>query len=333
MHAEHVGRTRFDPAVARARRHAVERYLRARRTRVRRATHPSRNVVGVGLGIKCVGGRAVGRPCVTVYVERKLPPGRVPRADRIVGELDGVETDVVAVGRFRRLGGPAPSFPAPVDPIRPGCSLGSRPAAGGPRVAGTLGAIVTDVGGGRRHVLSNNHVLAGENALPLGWPVVQPGPHDGGAGRVVATLADFAALQRAGNLADVAVAELADGVRWTQEAMVPEATLVSGAPVLPYVGQVVRKVGRSSGHTTGFVVSPSATIRVDGYAQGTLEFVDQVLVERADGPFARVGDSGSLVTDYFLSRPVGLLFSTSDVVCAASRVDIALGILGVELRP
>ncbi len=333
MRARPIDRTDFPPAVGLAKRHVVDRYLRARRTRVRRATHPGHNVVGVGLGIKSVGGRPVGRPCVTVFVERKLARGQVPPADRIAREIGGVETDVVAVGRFRRLLAAAPTFPSPVDPIRPGCSVGSRPAAGQPRVAGTLGAVVTDVAGDRRYVLSNNHVLAGENALPKGWPIVQPGPRDGGAGRVVATLSTFVALQPEDNVADVAMAELTDGVRWTQEPMVPQATLASGEPVLPYVGQVVRKVGRSSGHTTGFVVSPSATIRVDGYAQGTLEFEDQVLVERADGPFAALGDSGSLVTDYFRSRPVGLLFSTSDVVCAASRIDVVLGILGVELRP
>ena len=333
MARERTGPVGFDAAARQALATAVERYLRVRRPRTRRATHASRNVVGVALAVKSVARRPVGRPCITLLVERKLPRDRVPRADRVVGALDGVETDVLEVGRFRRLAGPPPAFPGPADPIRPGCSVGSAPAAGVARVAGTLATVVAGVGTARRYVLSNNHVLAGENALPRHWPVVQPGPHDGGAGRVVATLTDYAALAPTGNVADAAFAELAAGVRFTHEAMAPEGTLASGEPVLPYVGQVVRKVGRASGLTAGFVVSPCATIRVDGYAQGTLEFVDQVLVEREGAPFARVGDSGSLLTDYFRSRPVGLLFSTSDAVCAASRIDVVLGMFGLELRP
>jgi len=322
-----------DASILQAQTHALDRYLGTRRTRTRRATHPTRNVVGVGLAIKAVGGRRVGRPCVTVFVERKLRKADVPRSDRIASELDGVELDVVAVGRFRRLAGGGPVFPQPVDPIRPGCSIGARPPAGGERIAGTLAVVATGDGGARKFVLSNHHVLAGENGHPMGWPVVQPGPRDAPQGQVIATLADYVALQGTGNVADAAIAELADGVRWTNDALDPAATLASGEPLVPYLGQVVQKVGRSSGYSAGFVVSPSATIRVDGYALGTIEFVDQMLLERDGAPFARVGDSGSLVTDYFRSRPVGLLFATSDVVCAASRMDVVLGLFGLTIAP
>ncbi len=61
-------------------------------------------------------------------------------------------------------------------PAKGGCSVGFK--ATGFVMAGTFGCLVTD--GTSRYILSNNHVLANENALPLKSPIFQPGLLDNG---------------------------------------------------------------------------------------------------------------------------------------------------------
>src|SRR3989449_10313618 len=66
-----------------------------------------------------------------------------------------------------------------------------RPAPGGVSIghiqitAGTLGVLARP--NGRPVILSNNHVLANQNAGRVGDPILQPGPADGG--RLQATIA------------------------------------------------------------------------------------------------------------------------------------------------
>ena len=62
-------------------------------------------------------------------------------------------------------------------------------------MARTLGALVT--ADGVSYVLSNNHVLANENALPVGTSIFQPGLLDSGnvAADRIATLARFVPLE------------------------------------------------------------------------------------------------------------------------------------------
>ena len=76
-------------------------------------------------------------------------------------------------------------------------------------MAGTFGAVVE--AGGTRHILSNNHVLANENRLPIGTPIFQPGLLDGGdvATDQIAELARFIAIDPDGpNVVDCAIAEV-----------------------------------------------------------------------------------------------------------------------------
>ena len=63
-------------------------------------------------------------------------------------------------------------------------------------MAGTLGALVT--GDGVLYILSNNHVLANENSLPIGTNIFQPGLLDSGnpANDAIATLAKFVPLEK-----------------------------------------------------------------------------------------------------------------------------------------
>jgi hypothetical protein len=58
-------------------------------------------VIGVFRGIRRRGGRWTAEPALAVHVRRKRPASKIPSEERIPGQLEGLETDVVAVGRPR----------------------------------------------------------------------------------------------------------------------------------------------------------------------------------------------------------------------------------------
>ena len=59
------------------------------------------NVVGVGIGLRQVGGKPTGEPAIVVSVTSKVPISQLAPGDVIPRELDGVPVDVQAVGRLR----------------------------------------------------------------------------------------------------------------------------------------------------------------------------------------------------------------------------------------
>src|SRR6185295_9201177 len=96
--------------------------------------------------------------------------------------LDGVPVSTQVLGRVVAFSDPTTrQRPAPM-----GFSVG-HPAI----TAGSIGARVKDAAG-NVYILSNNHVLANQNAASIGDAEYQPGPFDGGtAADQVATLSDF----------------------------------------------------------------------------------------------------------------------------------------------
>jgi hypothetical protein len=131
------------------------------------------NIIGVGIGPKIKKGRRTARTSIRFYVEKKVPPKAVPSADMIPAKIRGIPTDVVETGR---LYAQVPIAQQRVRPAMGGGSVGFKAATF--VMAGTLGCVVTD--GEKRYILSNNHVLANENALPLNSPIFQPGLLDNG---------------------------------------------------------------------------------------------------------------------------------------------------------
>lgn len=59
------------------------------------------HVVGVGIGKKVTAGRATGPLCLVVMVTEKMPAERLSSQDRVPAEIEGIPTDVVAVGAVR----------------------------------------------------------------------------------------------------------------------------------------------------------------------------------------------------------------------------------------
>ena len=284
------------------------------------------NVIGVGVGLREVGGRRTDEVCVRVYVRRKVPEGQLRPGEVLPRRVDGVTVDVVE-GEFVYMQHASPPLPlwqriARHFPLmRPGVSVG------GLRVtAGTLGAAVYDMLGGQQLLLSNWHVLCGDPNCVPGEEIVQPGVFDGGVGPqdTVAALFRFAHTDRV----DAAVAAVS-GQRFLFEA-IPGIGLVRGVG-RAVLGQRVRKSGRTTGLTSGIVDDVSADITLsDGSS-----FRNQIVVVRdAEAMIVAGGDSGSLVVDEG-NFAVGLLFAgrTDGSRWMANHIDDVIAALEIRFTP
>src|SRR5947199_2847302 len=134
------------------------------------------NVVGVAVGSKIIHGHDTNERWIVAFVERKRPEDELRHHDVVPKEIDGVLPDVVETGRFMAI-----PLVQSMDENR---THRVRPASGGVSIghyritAGTLGVLVHRHG--RPAILSNNHVLANENAGQIGDPILQPGPDTAG---------------------------------------------------------------------------------------------------------------------------------------------------------
>jgi len=132
------------------------------------------NVRGVGVGYKRVGMTRTDKPAVIVFVEKKVPAGKLSRSQRVPEKVHGVETDVIEIGRVRLLG----SRSERMRPALPGSSIGHYKIS-----AGTFGTVVRDKKTGEKLILSNNHILAhgtsgNDGRAQIGDPILQPGGCD-----------------------------------------------------------------------------------------------------------------------------------------------------------
>jgi len=125
------------------------------------------NVLGVGYGAKQTSGASIhDELAVRVYVRAKVPRTRLARSETVPSSINGITTDVVAVGDIAAF----------VRPTECGVSCGHHAIT-----AGTLGCLVrTDGDGGRHFILSNNHVLANANNAAVNDDVLEPAPSTAG---------------------------------------------------------------------------------------------------------------------------------------------------------
>jgi hypothetical protein len=292
-------------------------------------TKPRHNVVGVGIGYKQKHGKITNTQAIYVYVEKKVPKEAVPKADLIPPKIGDVVTDVIETGRI---------FPQQAPPI---AQTRLRPAKGGASVgfqgvgfvmAGTFGCLVTD--GTKRFILSNNHVLADENALPLNSPIFQPGLLDGGVVPTdrIAKLSKFIKIKKlpSNNKVDCAIAAL-DKPSLASPLILPKVgKLGSTAPVAALMDMKVHKHGRTTGYTRGRVIDVSGDFNIS-YDFGTARFVDQIVIVGDSGSFSNSGDSGSLIVERSSNQATGLLFAGSTSHTIANHISDVLSALGVTL--
>jgi hypothetical protein len=286
------------------------------------------NVVGVGIGPKRVDGKDTSTLCVRLYVRNKLTPQQIPKKYALPDEINGIPTDIIEVGTPRLVGSVGATDH--MRPARPGCSIAAAPAtpASGYFV-GTFGALVED-GAGNVYILSNNHVLAFEELLPLGTSVFQPGaPVPSERIGKLAAVISFNPTRRID--VDCALAAVTTSSRVSGVPLPPVGPLSSDAPIVPEVGMVVEKFGASSGHTVGTITDTSADFQIDEYITGTVFLQNQIQISNGDEPFCAHGDSGAMVVDTASKQPTGLLAVNMGGFALANHLSIVLAKLGAWL--
>lgn len=197
--------------------------------------------------------------------------------------------------------------------------------------AGTLGLLLEYTEGpnvGKAYILSNNHVIAANNLASVGDAIIQPGKHDSGiADRdTVALLHRWVPLTTTDfNFVDAAIAEVEGGVEWSR--YVSSYISHIGIPenlVEPNIGMYVEKVGRTTGHTRGEIISARFSTKIN-YPVGTLTFRNQIRTTSMSKP----GDSGSCLIEQGTKKPVGLLFAGSDTASYCNPMSTVLSALSM----
>lgn len=200
--------------------------------------------------------------------------------------------------------------------------------------AGTLGCFVSDRTLGEEFILSNNHVLANENDAKAGDNIIQPGDADGGRVSLskVGELVNFIPLRRRGNAIDAATASIAGDMEYYYNWLEGRGAISGVRDDLPEEGEIVYKVGRTTGLTRGRISAIEVDGLLVGYDMGDAEFEGQIQIVPADNkPFSLAGDSGSLIVDRY-RRALALLFAGNDVDSTfASPIRTVLDALQVEL--
>ncbi|GAB4370743.1 MAG: hypothetical protein Kow0042_13130 [Calditrichia bacterium] len=303
------------------------------------------NVVAVGIGYKTVQGTKTDSLSIICSVKAKQSPADLSAEDLIPADVEGIPTDVLETGEIAALQDTTGKFrPAPG-----GVSVGHRFIT-----AGTLGCWVKK--NGEFHILSNNHVLANRNDASIGDAILQPGPHDSGVypKDQIAELTQFIPIDfgDGDNIIDAAIAravEVENGGSLCPFASTIASLLNRAAsgvgsktrmkPVKiasiddivkneilnigvvnelteATLGMEVKKMGRTTGLTTGEITQVDVSVRVNYGNSRSAWFVDQFMT----GNISQGGDSGSLVVSND-NKAVGLLFAGSDVISVVNRIE------------
>jgi hypothetical protein len=203
------------------------------------------------------------------------------------------EVDVRFVGQVQKR--QAPWYQQKCRPVRIGCSVAHFMVTAGSVAAFVQSSAQVPM------LLSNNHVLANENDAAIGDSILQPGPFDGGQNPAdrVGALSQFVPLDfTTVNAVDCAVATLDDGVTFDSK-MLDLLGQLSGLRTSPVdVGDMVAKLGRTTGLTHGKVTAIELDNVTVTYGKGNATFNSQIEIEGTGTlPFSREGDSGSLIVD------------------------------------
>jgi hypothetical protein len=198
-------------------------------------------------------------------------------------------------------------------------------------MAGTFGALAQ--ANGNLYILSNNHVLANENQLPIGAPIFQPGLLDKNTPQSdqIAKLSKFIKITTgAPNQIDCAIAEVLDKKLVSPVIMPKVGKLTSGEPISAAEGMNVHKDGRTTGYTQGVIRDLTADVKIQ-YEMGVVQFTEQILIVGTGGSFSQPGDSGSLIVDRKTQRPLALLFAGGPSHTIANHIDDVVQALGVSI--
>jgi hypothetical protein len=287
-------------------------------------------VVGTAVGVD-----GNGDGVLQVFLEEDLPAGKLP------AQIEGHPLEVVVTGKLIAMkggGGGGSGTAKQTPPIKMGTTGGWRyDLANGYCCGGTLGSLVRN--GGTKYILSNYHVLYadivnggnGRTAQP-GDPVIHPGLIDVACNAAnafnVGTLVSGGGSLPGGNV-DAGIAAVTAGQVDATGAILNIGT-ISATTQAASVGQMVKKMGRTTGLTRSTVSGLNATVQITysnecaGGTSFTKTFTGQIVIANSRCRFQAGGDSGSLLVQDVTTNPraIGLCFAGSSV-CSGGAIAIA----------
>ena len=210
-------------------------------------------------------------------------------------------------------------------------------------VIGTLGCFVT-LTDGSSAILSNNHVLAGENRGLKGKDrILQPGDLTFTAAQHIATLTDFVALKPSPanarpargnvvfNAVDAAVAKLKQSLAFSQSYLPARRQPAPHGLGTAKVGDQVFKIGRTTGFTHGTISAIGTVVGPIGYDPGNCWFSQQFEIVGNNGTmFSDHGDSGSAIVST-TGEVLGLLYAGNGTHTYACPMQAVLAALSCNL--
>jgi len=280
-----------------------------------------------------------GEPAVMLLVTSQEAMDAAPKT------IEGVPVKVVLTDKIVAMKTSGVSHTAKqTPPIQLGTSGGWRyDLANGYCCGGTIGSLISV--SSQQRVLSNYHVfeadiVSGGNGrvAATGDYIIQPGLIDvncaAASAQNVATLVKTSSLP--GSNVDCSSANVISGMVSTTGSILEIGVIKSGTGVAAYVGQLVKKSGRTSGLTRSKVSGLNATISVTyqnecaGGTAFTKTFTGQILVTNRASKFLKGGDSGSLMVQDVTTNPnaIGLLFAGSTSIAVANPIGQVLTFLG-----
>lgn len=288
-------------------------------------------VNAVDVGYKYVDGKKTDEIAIRVHVSKKE---NVAEGETIPKEINGIKTDVIEGTYEAQL--VAKQLVQEVDaqadtvkyrPLQGGISIGPNRSVGGYVYAGTLGCFVRDNTNGKTLMLSNFHVMCVNNNWHAGDVMDQPSLIDTG------TAADgVGTINRAILSAHVdgAVANLNTGIAY--RSTIPGIGNINGTGTA-VLGAAVRKRGRTTLLTYGFIDGLNGTVNVNYDALGTRTLTNQIFIkaDTSKNPlFSDHGDSGSVIVDAN-NRVVALLFAGDGARTIANPIAFVQAELNVTI--
>lgn len=328
------------------------------------------NVVGVAVGNKTRRGESLDNEAVVVLVNRKLPISALSAEDILPQSIDGVAIDVIEIGYPRAYIDPTdkfvPPIPAGISVGHYQITAGTLGAIVKDKNSEDLLLLSNNhIFANSNHADIRDNILqpgpydGGSQSDSIAWlerfvPLkyigdqaesfsesygLAEGIRDFGNKILslvnsdkrlyVESLSDNPPPDPEYNLVDAAVARPYRPEDFS-EAVVLNIGKITGTKA-PYINQQVRKMGRTTGHTEGYVQLLNAVVDVSYGNDGVARFQNQIIIGSNGVSFSQGGDSGSLIVDKDENKAVGLLFAGSETTTIANPIDLVLQELSITI--
>ncbi|MPQ43236.1 hypothetical protein [Clostridium tarantellae] len=296
-----------------------------------------KNVLGVGLGYKTIKNLETNELSIHILVNKKVPLNNLYKKDVISKTFLGLKTDIIEIGLLQDNSiteisskeKKTSTHTSRIRPLKAGYSIGTAMSG----ITGTLGAIVFD-DVNTPYILSNNHILAGENKNKKGTLILQPGASDGGfvKNNIVGKLYDFVSLSfeensnkdiATTNIADCAIAKIDSNIDYNSNFKIFGKIRGVSKPVLR---SEVFKIGRTTGYTNGFIKTINATLRYKSSYNGLYKTFSDLIITTN---MSYKGDSGSLLVNSE-NKALGLLVGDNPLNSWFNPIEYILNVFNVH---